>query len=190
MIADFDIPGTVRRVRRHADLSQRQLADLCGISVAKLERGSDLGVDLLARILALAGWRLAVVTDSGDAVGPMRPDGVRDRAGRRLPAHLDPEPAPLRPLPWRERDHRERAPDEATFVRERWRRDVRRTLLGAPPDHPAPADILATRRRTRRWQPAPRPRTPECGCGPECERTCVPACACQCEPPGAVAGLG
>jgi len=39
---DFDLSGTLRRIRRSADLSQRELADACGVSqsvVARAEAG-------------------------------------------------------------------------------------------------------------------------------------------------------
>lgn len=119
----IDVSGYVRRARRLADLSQRDLATRVGMAqptVARVEGGDDLGVRALERILATAGLRLAVVDTAGEAVAPMPADGFRDRAGRRLPAHLDehakPENATIamllhdcEPLDGRESWHHRRA---------------------------------------------------------------------------------
>ena len=90
---EFDVPGALRRIRRRADLSQRELARVAGISLASVghaESGRrDLRVQVLADIAAVAGLRLALVDDEGEQVAPMSVDGVRDMAGRCFPAHLD-----------------------------------------------------------------------------------------------------
>lgn len=89
----FDVAGYVRRVRRLADLSQRELAALLGVSraaVGRMETG-EAGVDAetLSQMLGLAGLRLCVVDESGDAVPPVPRDVLRDHAGRHFPSHLD-----------------------------------------------------------------------------------------------------
>lgn len=87
-----DVSGYVRRARRLADLNQRELADAVGISasrVARIETGGPVDVQTFAGILAAAGLRLTVVDAGGAAIDPMPPDVLRDRAGRRRPAHLD-----------------------------------------------------------------------------------------------------
>src|SRR4051794_12058442 len=89
----FDLPGTLRRIRRLADMSQRELGQACGVSqavVAQAESGRrDLKVGTLAAAAALAGLRLTLVNGDDVEVQPMSPEGVRDRGRRRFPAHLD-----------------------------------------------------------------------------------------------------
>ena len=76
-----------------ADLSQRELADHCGVSqsmVARVENGhQDLAVRVLEVAARLAGLRLALLDDEGREVAGMAEDTVRDMGGRRFPAHLD-----------------------------------------------------------------------------------------------------
>lgn len=84
----------VRKVRRLAGLSQRELAGATGLAsatVSRLESGRRTPtVALFERILRVAGLRLVVVDAEGPAVLPMRLwDGTTDGAGRRYPAHLD-----------------------------------------------------------------------------------------------------
>src|SRR5690349_2206294 len=100
-LVDHQAPGTdgfdpsryAARARRVADLSQREVADLLGLSratVGRIESGA-MRVDTatLGSILALAGLRLAVLDPTGSEVAPIPPDVLRDHAGRRLPSHLD-----------------------------------------------------------------------------------------------------
>ncbi len=92
--SEADLLGRyVVRVRRRADLSQRELAGVLGVSpatVARIETGRTLpSAALLARVLALAGLRLAVVDESGLEVPPVDGREVRDNAGRRFPGHLE-----------------------------------------------------------------------------------------------------
>lgn len=93
MVPEFDVAGALRRIRRRADLSQRDLAEASGISQSSLSKAEagrrGLPADLLARCAALAGLRLALLDESGTEVPTMAADAVRDRAGRRFPAHLD-----------------------------------------------------------------------------------------------------
>jgi transcriptional regulator with XRE-family HTH domain len=152
--SDFDLCGTLRRIRRTADLSQRELAGALGISAAAVgqaEAGTrQVPLAVLARAAALAGLRLALVDDAGREVAGMADDTVRDLGRRRFPAHLDPlhsddRPARFeerwsRPLPW------------YTFDRDRTYRDVVRRRDGTPDDHrrPQPGDSPAERRARRR----------------------------------------
>ena len=88
----LDIARYVARVRRIADLSQRELAQRLGVgpaTVGRWESGGSMAVDVLERVLGLAGLRLQVVDESGQVVPPFGSDAVRDNAGRRFPAHLD-----------------------------------------------------------------------------------------------------
>ena len=96
----LDVSGYVRRTRRLADLSQRDLADALGVSqptVSRMERGGGISLREFERVLATAGLRLAVVDEAGDTVEPMPTDVFRDRGGRRRPAHLDVHSAPETP---------------------------------------------------------------------------------------------
>jgi len=119
-------PGTVRRIRRTADLSQRELAAELGVSqttVARWETGKAApDLETLARMAALAGLRVALVDTLGGPVAPMAEHAVRDGAGRRFPAHLD--GWDCGPIPRR-------------FLHRGVYRDLFRRLEGTPPDHPA-----------------------------------------------------
>src|SRR4051794_23568199 len=69
LVDELDLCGALRRIRRRAALSQRELAEACEISqsaVAQAESGRrDLPVGILNRAAALAGLRLALL-DPGD----------------------------------------------------------------------------------------------------------------------------
>lgn len=205
----FDLCGALRRIRRIGDLSQRDLASAAAISpgtVAHAEAGTrDLPVQSFARACALVGLRIALVDEDGVPVEGMAADSVRDRSGRRFPAHLDtrygdegwwhgPERY-SRPVPW------------YTFDRDRERRDGRRSRLGTPSDHQLPqcgdapaeraaarrqaarrrrTEELESRRRARGWQPA---EPFVCFCPQECEElddrsgppVHAPSCRCGCD---------
>ncbi|WP_417562555.1 helix-turn-helix domain-containing protein [Microbacterium sp.] len=97
---DVDVSGYVRRARRLADASQRELAAHVGVSqsaVMRIENGGEVGVRQFSRILGTAGLRLAVVDEGGHEVTPMPADVFRDSAGRRHPAHLDVHARPETP---------------------------------------------------------------------------------------------
>jgi len=152
--APFDLSGALRRIRRTADLSQRELAAACGVSpscLAKAEAGRrDLPVDVLQRAAAVAGLRLALL-DAGGAEAPGMADGaVRDGAGRRLPAHLDTRHGDV--AWWHGPERYSRRPPTYTFDRDRDARDARRHVLGTPADHqvPQPGDALEARAAERR----------------------------------------
>ena len=86
-----EISGLVRRVRRRAKLSQRELAHDLGVSqsaVAKWETGRTTpSARMLARVLEVARLSLSAVDESGETVRPMAARAARDAAGRRYPAH-------------------------------------------------------------------------------------------------------
>jgi transcriptional regulator with XRE-family HTH domain len=197
------LAGAVRRIRRSADLSQRELAEACGISqsvVARVEGGRrDLPVAVLGRMAAVAGMRLALLDGDGVEVRPMSDDAVRDMGDRRFPAHLDtryseedwwhgPERY-SRPEPW------------YTFDRRRSLRDEYRRLDGTPDDHQlpqqgdSPQDRRAARARAilerrRATLPPPEPEPWICDCPPLCAELedwqgpprHADECLCRCDP--------
>jgi transcriptional regulator with XRE-family HTH domain len=130
----------LRRVRRAADLSQRELADALGVArstVARAELGQrDLPTGVLVRAAGLAGLRVALLDSRGNEVPGMDQDTVRDRAGRHFPAHLDTRHGDD---DWWHGDwYRSRSQPWYTFDRRRDRRDDRRSATGTPPDHQPP----------------------------------------------------
>ena len=201
--AHFDLGGALRRVRRVADMSQRELSAAAGIArstLAAAEAGTrDLGADALARAATLAGLRLALLDAEGVEVRPMGEDTVRDMGDRRFPAHLDtrysdeawwhgPERY-SRPEPW------------YTFDRRRDVRDHYRALDGTPDDHqpPRPGDSPRERRAARQREAWDRQREAgrsapvpawECDCPPGCAELedwhgppeHADGCPCRCDP--------
>ncbi len=209
-MSDVSLPGLLRRIRRTADLSQRELAQAGGVArstVAAAEAGTrGLDARALARLAAVAGLRLALVDAEGREVAPMDAAAVRDGADRHFPAHLDTRHGDEN---WWHGPHRfDRDPVTYTFDRDRRYRDRRRARTGTPEDHqlPRPDDSLAARARARRLA-ARRAREEElerrraaglvpppdlgvaCDCPPECEelddRSGPPrhaeGCACSCD---------
>ncbi|MGY1651578.1 helix-turn-helix domain-containing protein [Geodermatophilus sp. SYSU D01119] len=150
----FDLAGLLRRIRRAADVSQRELAEACGLSkssVAAVESG-DRGLDarVLARLAAVAGLRLALLDGEGREVSPMDAEAVRDGGGRRYPAHLDIRHGDDG---WWHGPHRyDRDPVTYTFDRDRRWRDLRRVRGDVPDDHrrEQPGDDLRDRAEARR----------------------------------------
>lgn len=121
--------GIVRAVRRRADASQRELARFAGVhhtTIGRIEAGTlTPSIDMLRRIIAVAGFRLAVVDEFGRVLTPMRDrDDTRDGANRRYPSHLDtildPEPGEW----WADLYGLARPPE--TFHRDRRMRDAQR----------------------------------------------------------------
>ena len=199
----LDVAGVLRRARRLAGISQRELAARAGVSQSALARAETSGivtVRVLSAVLEVAGLHLTVVDTAGGRIEPMRADGCRDRAGRLLPSHVD----PWAPDPWWYRQDRSRPYDRVvppfTYRRE--------PTIDAQSDHPSNDATFAELRRRQRlleWQERRRLEgtgatadgaadgaaggavgdyREECSCGPECERECVEACTCQCEPRG------
>ena len=178
----------MRRIRRTADLSQRELARALGLStgaVAQAETGRrDMPATVLARAAAIAGLRLALVDDTGAEVPGMDGDAVRDRGGRHFPAHLDTRHGDVWWWHGSERHSRDRP--RYTFDRDRAERDDRRAWDGTPPDHqlPRPGDSLGDRARARQearsGPPAGRPRTAwsRSGVGGGCPPPWTPTCTC------------
>lgn len=150
--------GLVRRARRAADLSQRDLAARLGVSqsrVARWETGrSSPSLADLEQVMSLAAMRLALLDAAGARVEPMREDAARDRAGRRFPAHVDPAARG-----WWLPPGAHLAPDGSQWLqrsaavgdvrigydRGMWR-TVLRGLFGTPPDHPAHDELVAAAR--------------------------------------------
>ncbi|SCG63933.1 GNAT family N-acetyltransferase [Micromonospora coxensis] len=102
-----DLGATLRALRRHVDLSQRELADRSGVpqgTVARIESGrtADPGFRVVERLVRAVSGRLTIsLPQAGtplDAPGgaatcslPAVPyEGLRDAADRNCPAHLDP----------------------------------------------------------------------------------------------------
>jgi transcriptional regulator with XRE-family HTH domain len=207
-VPDFDLSAVLRRARRLADLSQRELARSCGIPVSVVSHAEagrrGMSVELLARILAVAGLRLAVLDVDGCEVGGMAGEAVRDGAGRRYPAHLDTRHGDQQ---WWHGDERySREQPWYTFDRVREWRDLRRERLGTPEDHqlPQPGDSPQERAAARRREAARRRSeeaqrrlaagelqpTPEwvCVCPPGCDaarealaEVHVEDCPCRCD---------
>jgi transcriptional regulator with XRE-family HTH domain len=182
----------VVRVRRRADLSQRDLAARLAVSpstIARIESGDGLpSLSLLSRLLAVGGLRLAVVDADGAEVLPVSADAVRDNRGRRFPAHLDVAPPDEVPSE-RALFPRYDRPAARGWFRHRAERD--RLAEGAPwrvrpTDHPTNDELARRRRLMRGRQPrvdAPPVAYVDCPCLDACfEALCVPACPCQCEP--------
>ena len=157
--APLPVSGLVRRARRIADMSQREMARAAGVSqaaVSKVEAETLVpSLALLQQLLGAAGLRLVVVDGDGRVVRPMEVwDETRDGAERRYPSHLDtildPEPGEwwadvyglARPP---ETFHRDRAFRDAQRARSQW--EVR---VAQHRHEPPPRDPWAAQRR-RDW---------------------------------------
>ncbi|SES48515.1 HTH-type transcriptional regulator / antitoxin HipB [Pedococcus cremeus] len=184
----LDIAGYVARVRRIADLSQRELAQRLGVgpaTVGRWESGGSMAVDVLERVLGLAGLRLQVVDESGRVVPPFGSDAVRDNAGRRFPAHLDVVPPDRWPLNRGAGPRYDRADPQGWYALRSTRDGAGATGAQRPVDHPT-VEQLAQRsaarrgRRARVLEPLP-----ECGCPDTCfeQPACAAGCRCRCESP-------
>lgn len=208
VVATLDVPGLIRRVRRVSDLSQADLAarlGVCQSTVARWETGvREPSLSMFQHLVALAGFELTVRDPATDQpASAMRSDGVRDRQGRRYPAHLDVLPS------WPSPKSKTRDPDVTQCAPRRAWRDHNR----AQENHFVPADHLSAdevngvleewrklrRRRCQRqaqqrreWarheallrgEPHPDIQEP-CCCLDDCflDRGCAPGCPCRCEP--------
>ncbi|MDG4807424.1 GNAT family N-acetyltransferase [Micromonospora sp. WMMD1120] len=103
----IDVGAILRGLRRCADLSQRELAELAGVpksTVARIEGGHGAGpaFQTVERLVRAAGGELTLTLPGACPPGlaggsPLRrndragepSDELRDEAGRRYPAHLD-----------------------------------------------------------------------------------------------------
>ncbi len=140
----------LRRVRRVADLSQRELVEATGLSgswVARVEAGrAQPRLEQLEVVLALVEWRLAVVDADRREIHPLHEfeGDLRDGAGRRYPAHLDTVIQPERGEWWAGWYGLARPPE--TFRRNRWARDRQRARsqaeLGRKSRNQGPQDWL------------------------------------------------
>ena len=144
----------LRRARRTADVSQREMAAAAGVAkstLAAAEAGTrDLPVGALVRAAAVAGLRLVLVDAAGAEVLPMADDAVRDMVGRHFPAHLDTRYSEEEWWHGPERYSRRRP--WYTFDRDRQRRDAVRRRQGTAADHqlPQPGDSPRDRSAARR----------------------------------------
>lgn len=125
----FTVDGYVRRVRRQADLSQRELGRVAGVhpsTIGRIESGELVpSLAVFRRLLGVAGLRLVVVDADGRVVMPMETwDDTRDGAERRYPAHLDTILDPEAGEWWGDIYGLLRPPE--TFHRDRDRRDAQR----------------------------------------------------------------
>jgi transcriptional regulator with XRE-family HTH domain len=123
------IPGLIRKLRRRADLSQRELAKAAKVSpstVARVESGALVpSLTMLLRLLAAGRLMLVVTDEQGTVVQPMRVwDDTHDGAERAFPAHLDLILDPRRGEWWADVYGLARPPE--TFHRDRRYRDARR----------------------------------------------------------------
>jgi transcriptional regulator with XRE-family HTH domain len=172
-VGPYPVPGLVRRARRIADLSQREMAQAAGLSrstVARVESGNltpSLGV--MQRLLATAGLHMVVVDAAGRIVKPMREsDETRDADNRRYPSHLDTILDPKEGEWWAEHYGLARPPE--TFIRNRERRDRMRAFArwwarpkryrGVPPPE-NPLSLEAARAHYLRNRAEARQRPPE-----------------------------
>jgi transcriptional regulator with XRE-family HTH domain len=131
MIGGYPLAAMVRRVRRTADLSQRELAKYAGVSpafVAAVETGNRTpSLSAFQHMINAAGYRLVVVDGDGRLVMPLAVwQDTEDGAGRRYPAHLDTILDPVFGEWWADGYGLARPPE--TFRRNRARRDYERQL--------------------------------------------------------------
>nr|WP_200961335.1 helix-turn-helix transcriptional regulator [Phycicoccus sp. Soil802] len=146
----FRADALLARARRHARMSQRELAVAVGVApstVAAIESGArHPSVELLDRLLRASGLRLAVVDADGVELAPFPDEAVRDNAGRRFPAHLDVLP-PDRVPPTRVASPRyDRPPAKGWY---RLRADApREGAVGPRADHPTVAEVELARQKT------------------------------------------
>ena len=193
--APFDVGGYLRRARRLADVSQRELALLAGVAqstLARWESGErEPTASMLAQLLGAAGLRLEVVDEADRRVRPFDRDTVRDNAGRSFPAHLDVLPPDLRPG---NRGYGERydRPKAKGWYALRTTRDEQHPRPGRPTDHPTVAELSARRERRReelrqraRDRVVPRPPPPPCTCFDDCYEhpACPASCPASASPP-------
>jgi transcriptional regulator with XRE-family HTH domain len=147
LIGGYPLTGILRRVRRAADFSQRELAQHAKVSasaVAAMETGAITpSLRTLQRLLEAAKYQLVVVDAAGRLVLPLEvwPE-VADGAGRRFPAHLDTILDPEFGEWWADGYGLTRPPE--TFRRNRTYRDYLRRLsrwdvrATKPPFRPPP----------------------------------------------------
>jgi transcriptional regulator with XRE-family HTH domain len=153
VLGSYPLSSIVRRVRRSADFSQRELAKYAKVSaaaVARIETGAMTpSLPTLQRILNAANYQLVVVDVEGRLVVPLEVwQDVADGAGRRYPAHLDTILDPVFGDWWADGLGLARPPE--TFRRNRTVRDYQRRR--------SQWDVRVAQFRT-----APQPRLPRGG---------------------------
>jgi transcriptional regulator with XRE-family HTH domain len=150
------VSGLVRKARRLADMSQREMARAAEVSqaaISKIEAGTLMpSMGLLQRVLGVAKLWLVAVDDEGRVVEPMKDwQDTRDGAGRRYPSHLDTILDP-KPGDWWGDVYGLTAPPE-TFRRDRGVRDMQRkrsqweVRVAKFRNVPPPPDPFAVERR-------------------------------------------
>lgn len=124
----FTSAELIRSVRRCADVSQRELADAAEVAkstVTRIETGEvDPTFAMLDKLLRAVDCRIQVLGPDRKPVMHLDDGDLRDKAGRRYPAHLDVH----LPRSW---EHGVRPPRRTPFPRARFYlrrrvRDVRR----------------------------------------------------------------
>jgi len=93
-ISGYSLGGLIRRVRRTADMSQRELAKYAKVSpssIGSFETGATTpSLPVLQRVLNAANYQLVVIDADGHLITPLVVwEDITDGAGRRFPAHLD-----------------------------------------------------------------------------------------------------
>ncbi|MEU8191075.1 helix-turn-helix transcriptional regulator [Micromonospora carbonacea] len=102
-----DLGGSLRALRRRADLSQRELADLAGVpqaTLARIESGrsGDVRFRTMERLVRAAGGRVAIGTpaaEAGDDTGDHAGDGSRAQASGHTGDLTGPEVVPVPRVP-------------------------------------------------------------------------------------------
>lgn len=191
----FDVKGHLRRARRLADLSQRDLAAHLGVSssaVARWEVGdAAIAVRDFDRVLRLAGLRLCVIDGDRRSVEPVPADGVRDNAGRCFPAHLDVVPPDQRPANRGLAPRWDRRPARGWYALRATREAATSAGHDRQAEHPTQEELALRRHRVARLASPHRlltgPATAvQCECLDDCPEhpACPAECPCQCEPAG------
>ena len=99
----MDCGRVLRAARRARRINQRELAELAGVPRSTVDR-TEAGrvaprVQTFVRLLGAVGYGLAIVDDRGRLLEyDAEHDRLRDRAGRRFPAHLKAGPTPTCPV--------------------------------------------------------------------------------------------
>ncbi len=92
-MSSYPVAAYIRTLRSIADLSQRELAERCGLprqAIATMEVRPDLArVERFDRVVRVAGMHLVIVDADGNLLEPEVELPMRDRGGRHFPAHLD-----------------------------------------------------------------------------------------------------
>jgi transcriptional regulator with XRE-family HTH domain len=130
-VGGYPLASIIRRVRRAADMSQRELADHAAVSpsvIAEIETGALVpALATFNRVLGAANYELVVVDQRGRLVLPLEVwQDVADGSGRRYPAHLDTILDPVFGEWWADGFGLTRPPE--TFRRNRAYRDYERRL--------------------------------------------------------------